>query len=672
MRVLSSGDALLGVTYCVDPTASPPPSPSSALQIPPGDQAASLVLADPSHLAPGGLFGKWVPTMADVLPLQASAPPPPLREMRKRGRAFFKDQADLAARFLGNGEGRTRIVDFDLIDVCLNPRHAPFLPSWGGAEESSEDGALADALRRLHGPSLGHAGPFLEPVLIDGEGGLDADAGAGDGAATATLREGGWVYAAGSSTAFGGARRRPAFGPSLWRLGRVRLLAGGMKAARAIARNAGTVDVADAGLPLSAPVGGAVSAAVHAQHAFVFWFEPVLCAISAAPTGSEPAAASGGSGGSGATVLRPVLRFAPLRRMLSVAPAGTFTSPFVPGQRIETRRPCGLWAPCDVVSADRFAVCVRVKRPPRQLDNNAIKPGKVAAFRSNASPMIVAAVPATPALGVLPAADGGAAGAARGRDAAAKRGDPRRRASSVSAVKGLSSNSSPGMGSNASPPSAPPALQLDSAVAAAADAAVAAAVPTAAAAQSRRARVAAALAGAGAVPSSSSAAATSDSLGSSADQAQPLTAVPAVAAAVATPVPLEPTSPTRAAAASPAAESWEATGPQPEAHLEAIPRHAWGFSVARAGHYCSETVELVSALRDAASLVQDAFPSSKDRGRAGATRRFGIGIGGLAPSSQNNRSSRTLGAVAEAAATDAERRAAAKRANSVLLSGLLL
>ena len=65
--------------------------------------------------------------------------------------------------------------------------------------------------------------------------------------------------------------------------------------------------------------------------------------------------------------------------------------------------------------------------------------------------------------------------------------------------------------------------------------------------------------------------------------------------------------------------AWIATTVSPEAHLETIPRHFWHLFVARAGHFCSESL----MVQDASSFVQDAFPSSKERGRAKVANRFG-------------------------------------------------
>jgi len=81
--------------------------------------------------------------------------------------------------------------------------------------------------------------------------------------------------------------------------------------------------------------------------------------------------------------------------------------------------------------------------------------------------------------------------------------------------------------------------------------------------------------------------------------------------------------------------AWIATTVSPEAHLETIPRHFWHLFVARAGLFCSETL----LVQDASSFVQDAFPSSKERGRAKVATRFGEQSDKAASSSLSSSSS---------------------------------
>jgi len=83
--------------------------------------------------------------------------------------------------------------------------------------------------------------------------------------------------------------------------------------------------------------------------------------------------------------------------------------------------------------------------------------------------------------------------------------------------------------------------------------------------------------------------------------------------------------------------AWIATTVSPEAHLETIPRHFWHLFVARAGHFCSETL----LVQDASSFVQDAFPSSKERGRAKVATRFGDQSEKASSSSSSSSSSRS-------------------------------
>ena len=107
--------------------------------------------------------------------------------------------------------------------------------------------------------------------------------------------------------------------------------------------------------------GAADTAAAATTNVCVaFWFEPGVR--------------------TGEVGVTPMLCAARVDSLVAVAPAGTYTIPFVPGQRIECRRLGGRWAAGEVVRADRWAVHVRVQRPPRELDRSAERPNEAPAF----------------------------------------------------------------------------------------------------------------------------------------------------------------------------------------------------------------------------------------------------------------------------------------------------
>ena len=103
----------------------------------------------------------------------------------------------------------------------------------------------------------------------------------------------------------------------------------------------------------------------------------------------------------------------------------------------------------------------------------------------------------------------------------------------------------------------------------------------------------------------------------------------------------------------------------PEAAVEVLPRHLWVFAVARAGHFCSAEVNV----RDAASGVQDAFPSSKERGRQKARNRFGPDAAAEGGPRRAAAGAGAEGSVAAAAAKVAELERAKKGSS---LAGLFL
>lgn len=658
VRVLSSGDAVLGVSYGVkhDTLNLPPSTPiedtprsgisntdtptKNASFLPPGESSSSLVLADPSHLSPSGLFGKWVPTAADVTPISSSSATilPNLRDLPLRGKTCFKDQADVTARFLYTGEGRRALGDFDLVDICLpankvifnNQQQTSIREEEDREEEEEEIGKLRtiwkspleEALELVHGPSLGHYGQKMHPVLLTGETlSATGEAIAAISSSTSTLSASSNTT---KTTAFSGPRRRPLLAASLWRLARVRLLEGGLEAAKELAGHYNstlkrnildissvdktTSSLGEASLKSSTSTESLVSTPLQA---FVFWFEATFQAVA-----EESALVDEQVEVPRHLKIRPILRFAPLRKIHSVAPAGTYTISFVPGQKIESRRAGGLWAPCDVVAADRFALCVRVRRPPKGGDSSALVPNAFAQFEKNAKPMKATTVGSNGAsdaqkklTNVYAKRYGGnqgmkSIGGSTISNTVTLHDDSEMSLSSPASahlqkaeMKKRSSSAKPRRSSEDSkvvevlvqPNSLIETLPLN----------LNTTTP-----MSRRDRVAAAARGG---TSTQSTATTS-------------TTATAVVVSSTIPVFVEPLiSSPQLQVPNTEESAWIATTVSPEAHLETIPRHFWHLFVARAGHFCSESL----MVQDASSFVQDAFPSSKERGRAKVANRFG-------------------------------------------------
>jgi hypothetical protein len=712
VRVLSSGDAVLGVTYgvkhvhvapstpsddtprvesnsgSVETVSSTSSSSSSSSFLPPGESSTSLVLADPSHLSPSGLFGKWVPTAADVTPISSSSATilPNLRDLTLRSRACYRDQAEITARFLYTGEGRRALADYDLVDICLPASRALDLYTSRDTASSSSSSTfsqtlssssssplpspshlplrspLEEALELLHGPSLGHWGHEQRPVLLSGE---MLNSATGDIFVETTLSS----TNTSRTNAFSGPRRRPLLACSLWRLARVKLLEGGLSAARELAGriNSGDrrkqIDKSSSGgdknsnINSSVSGGGIVSSTMSDTplstppplEAFVFWFEatfqqPVVDEASSSlelqqqqhqeqqqqPVEIPPRHLQ----------IRPILRFAPLKKVHAVAPAGTYTTSFVPGQKIESRRAGGLWAPCDVVAADRFALCVRVRRPSKGVDSSALLPTAFAQFDKNAKPMKATPIGSAStdaqkkASNVYAKRYGGGGGVQAGKSLSGggKLHDDSEMALSSPAsahlqkaeMKKRSSSAKPRKSSedvNTTIITSPSAALTTSAPEVQSDITNAnnssSVVAVVAAPMSRRDRVAAAARGGGVSVSSPT-------------DSNPKSIVP---------LPPSPTVDSSVLQQLPNAEenAWIATTVSPEAHLETIPRHFWHLFVARAGHFCSETLQV----QDASSFVQDAFPSSKERGRAKVATRFGDQSEKASSSSSSSSSSRS-------------------------------
>ena len=740
VRVLSSGDAVLGVSYGVKhfavPAVAVPSTPvddtpkidnthqsdgskeataavsltaSSSSFLPPGETSSSLVLADPSHLSPSGLFGKWVPTAADVTPISSSTTTilPNLRDLSLRGRACYRDQAEITARFLYTGEGRRALGDFDLVDICLPASKAldlytrsssssssslsslspssPLSPSSSPPPFSSSSSSLPlkspleEALELLHGPSLGHWGHERHPVLLHGESLSASSTGAFTIVNTpnATLTR---------TNAFSGPRRRPLLASSLWRLARVRLLEGGIAAARELAGRANHTrkgkeiekgggigdEKNNSSSGATTGIGGGGSVVSHSSdkaalanpplEAFVFWFEATFQQPAVDELSSQDLQQHHEQSSAAADVpprhlqIRPILRFAPLNKVHSVAPAGTYTTSFVPGQKIESRRAGGLWAPCDVVSADRFALCVRVRRPSKGVDSSALVPTAFAQFDKNAKPMKAAPVGGLSADAQKKASNvyakryggGGGGSQASTKSPGGKLHDDSEMAMSSPASAHLQKAEMRKRASSAKPrPSKEEVVNTASSdTAAVVHSYSASATPVETSTPGGVSSVtstipsneivlgSAADGGGGGVPMSRRDRVAAAARGGGSSAVSPTHTD--VTSHTVVSVPASPVDSTLLQHVPNAEENaWIATTVSPEAHLETIPRHFWHLFVARAGLFCSETL----LVQDASSFVQDAFPSSKERGRAKVATRFGEQSDKAASSSLSSSSS---------------------------------
>jgi hypothetical protein len=627
IRVVSTGDSLLGVTYgmgaggkgaassakgaaatAASSAAASASGPRSTL---PAAGSGPLVLAEPSHLAPGGSFGKWVPTAADVQPVTASTPPPALRDLGKRARTFFRDTAETTARFAM--DGRRLLRDFDLIDVLPLPqRHRR-----RKGDTTKGVGALVEAMRRAYGPTLGHVGP--EP-LRDGplpsrllpppprprpDGGVadGADAGSAD-ADSGTSSELPW-------------RGRFGFGQSTWYMGRVRIH--GASGGPAGADGAGAAG-ADAVAGAASGSGKDASSSAADNKAYVYYFE----------------AAVGGD----LTVV-PVLRVVPLSDVLLVAPAGTYTCPLVPGQRVDSRRMGGRWAPAEVVRASRHAVVLRAARPSRESDLSATAPRAFALFSKTASPMRMAA-------------SGGSVAASAS-------------AAATEAAKKGAANSTPAVAA------ATAALTAESAAAPEADAAVASAAAAAASTTPVGEPDTAAAAAATATAAAPSPAPVPPP--SPAGPASRKDRIAALRGQAAAPLPAPPTqlpSPTTADAGFPLSVGIGEGE-------EEVPQHMWLFQIARAGFYCPlETSALLSVPEFGATKahpagagqafgrgrglsIADRIAGRTDGGDVGGVQPSAVLVGGKALGPGKAGAAGVSGTVAQAAAYVAEAEKTRKR-----------
>jgi len=118
--------------------------------------------------------------------------------------------------------------------------------------------------------------------------------------------------------------------------------------------------------------GGGAPSSSAALRPFVYWFEPALTADGR---------------------VSMALCKSPAAELQGVAPAGTYSVPFVPRQRVECRKLGGLWGVGEVVHADRFFLHVLAARPGAGADSNAAKPKETASFGKGAAKLVVSAPP---------------------------------------------------------------------------------------------------------------------------------------------------------------------------------------------------------------------------------------------------------------------------------------
>jgi hypothetical protein len=342
-----------------------------------------MMWVQPSTLAPGGALAKWVPTIADITQVKTSSvsaasgalaanraiAPAHLVKLGHRGSALFRESAGVTARFLMGG--RASLLDYDLVDVL--PRTAPRssrAPSVGESGASSNSASAAssngDTSDSHHHQPKYSSRPTLPQVLAARLARHHKLAGGvGPGVADAEARRRA-VSAAGPlppavDNGNGSLSRMEPRHARIWYLGRVKW----EPVVAAPGASAPTASSSSSSSSKGGKKGAAPPAPQLKKAGTVYWFEPGLDADGR---------------------FYPVLHHAALDSVEAVAPAGTYTIPFVPGQRLEARRLGGLWAVGDVLAADRHALRLHVKRPPREQDRSATKPSAVAVFPVEAAP----------------------------------------------------------------------------------------------------------------------------------------------------------------------------------------------------------------------------------------------------------------------------------------------
>jgi hypothetical protein len=128
--------------------------------------------------------------------------------------------------------------------------------------------------------------------------------------------------------------------------------------------------------PAAGSEGDAAAGSAGGMVCYAYWYEPCLLPSSQLSAADRE---------HGVQRLGMCLRRRPIEMLAGVAPPGTYTAPFVPGMRIETRAFGGVWCPSDVVYADRARVMVHVIRPKGDPGWSAAKPKELAAFGKGAT-----------------------------------------------------------------------------------------------------------------------------------------------------------------------------------------------------------------------------------------------------------------------------------------------
>jgi hypothetical protein len=295
VKITSTGDALLGVTYGAGARPSRHSAGASvagvlATAAVAGSHAPALsggvvhasaadrmlVLAEPSLLAPAGQFGKWVPTLADIASCGPEDGPPGLRSIGVRCRAFLRDSAATTAAL--HAGGRAVLDEYELVDVLPPARRRGEVWALAAAMLAQEGQAGAEAARPVAGAGTG-------PDGRRGRASLAAEMVPGSPVPRrrSSVSGSGSLGAAVGATSSGPGARVPA---QTWYLARIH-------------RDAAT---------------GALQA---------WYFEPSLSAEG---------------------LLVPRVRVEPVGRLRGVAPPGSHTLPYVPGMPVDARRMGGVWA----------------------------------------------------------------------------------------------------------------------------------------------------------------------------------------------------------------------------------------------------------------------------------------------------------------------------------------
>lgn len=279
LKVVSTGDRLMGITYAV------PEKVSS------GGPKLDGIICDPAELAPGGTFAHWVPTVQDINSYTEADLPVNLVVLHKRARALFAD----AGRALSGWQtsGRAGLRNYDLVDILPGWRRMPY------RENFKPEEVLVEALAVRHAKIAAGRERGITFVVHDPAENRES----GPGAAALELAA--------------------KFEPHMWYLGRVMW-------------EGGTADG-------PADWGGSPSSKVAEGKPMVYWFEP----------GTLP----------GSAKIIQVLRKAPLNAMRGIAPASTYTFPYVAGMAVDIRPFSGRCMQAEIISASRFLLQLRIHRP---------------------------------------------------------------------------------------------------------------------------------------------------------------------------------------------------------------------------------------------------------------------------------------------------------------------